>query len=363
MPPDASLRLIATPGRLDAVLAELARVSRSQVAGWIAGGHVQVGGVVVHKAGLKLRGGEAMTVQVPPPPDATVAPEDVPLDVLYEDEHLIAVNKPPGMVTHPAPGVTSGTLVNALLGRMTLPEQPGAEGPEGYRPGIVHRLDKDTSGVIVVAKSVEAHARLAAAFKDRETRKAYLAIAAGMWRAEGPVNVDAPIGRHPTARQRMTVGGPIRVKPRPVLPLLTCTATDTAARWPSSAPSPVPAAPTRFGSTSRTSAAQFWAIRCMGGRVRRCPATPCTPTSWPSPIPRRASGCTCTRPRRTICSALGWRWGAVCRGSWRGNRARRQFLPTQSSGYRKGESTPVSFGRIKPGSVIQQGPGWGVSVS
>ncbi|SMB94244.1 ribosomal large subunit pseudouridine synthase D [Deinococcus hopiensis KR-140] len=207
MPPDASLRLIATPGRLDAVLAELARVSRSQVAGWIAGGHVQVGGVVVHKAGLKLRGGEAMTVQVPPPPDATVAPEDVPLDVLYEDEHLIAVNKPPGMVTHPAPGVTSGTLVNALLGRMTLPEQPGAEGPEGYRPGIVHRLDKDTSGVIVVAKSVEAHARLAAAFKDRETRKAYLAIAAGMWRAEGPVNVDAPIGRHPTARQRMTVGG------------------------------------------------------------------------------------------------------------------------------------------------------------
>ena len=205
--PPPLLQLTATPGRLDTVLAEQAGVSRSQVAGWIAGGHVQVGGAVANKASLKLRGGEAVTVRVPPPPDATVAPEDVLLDVLYEDEHLIAVNKPPGMVTHPAPGVTSGTLVNALLGRMTLPEQPGAEGPDGYRPGIVHRLDKDTSGVIVVAKSVEAHARLAAAFKDRDTRKTYLAIAAGTWRAEGPVNVDATIGRHPTARQRMTVGG------------------------------------------------------------------------------------------------------------------------------------------------------------
>ncbi|MDL2344277.1 RluA family pseudouridine synthase [Deinococcus sp. MIMF12] len=201
------LHLTAAPGRLDAVLADLTGVSRSQVAGWIAGGHVAVAGLPATKASLKLRGGEALTVRPPPPPDATVAPEQVPLDVLYEDEHLIAVNKPPGMVTHPAPGVTTGTLVNALLGRLTLPQQPGAEGPDGYRPGIVHRLDRDTSGVIVVAKTVEAHARLAGAFKDRDTRKTYLAIAAGAWRAEGPVHVDAPIGRHPTARQRMTVGG------------------------------------------------------------------------------------------------------------------------------------------------------------
>jgi 23S rRNA pseudouridine1911/1915/1917 synthase len=159
----APLHLTATPGRLDAVLAELTGASRSQAAGWIAGGHVQVGGVVAQKASLKLRGGEALAVQVPPPPDATVTPELVPLDVLYEDDVLIALNKPPGMVTHPAPGLTSGTLVNALLGRMRLPEQPGAQGSDGYRPGIVHRLDKDTSGVIVVAKTVEAHARLAAA--------------------------------------------------------------------------------------------------------------------------------------------------------------------------------------------------------
>ena len=201
------LTLTATPGRLDAVVSALSGASRSQVSGWIEAGHVQVGGVVAGKASLKLRGGEVLTVQVPSPADATVAPEQVPLDVIFEDEHLIAVNKPAGMVTHPAPGVTTGTLVNALLGRMTLPEQSGFDGPDGYRPGIVHRLDKDTSGVIVVAKTVAAHARLASAFKDRETRKTYLAIAAGAWSAQAPVNVDVPIGRHPMQRQRMTVGG------------------------------------------------------------------------------------------------------------------------------------------------------------
>ncbi|UBV44007.1 RluA family pseudouridine synthase [Deinococcus taeanensis] len=207
MPSPAPLIVTATPGRLDAVLSGLSGASRSQVAGWIAGGFVQVGTEVAVKASLKLRGGETLTVQVPPPPDATVEPEQVPLEVLYEDEYLIAVNKPAGMVTHPAPGVTTGTLVNALLGRMALPEQSGFDGPDGYRPGIVHRLDRDTSGVIVVAKTVGAHARLAAAFKDRETRKTYLAIAAGQWRAQEQVNVDVSIGRHPVQRQRMTVGG------------------------------------------------------------------------------------------------------------------------------------------------------------
>nr|WP_217449508.1 RluA family pseudouridine synthase [Deinococcus sp. JMULE3] len=212
------MNLTATHGRLDAVVSALSGASRSQVAGWIEAGHVQVGGVVVSKPSLKLRGGERLLVQVPPPPDATVAPEQVPLDVIFEDEHLIAVNKPAGMVTHPAPGVTTGTLVNALLGRMTLPEQSGFDGPDGYRPGIVHRLDRDTSGVIVVAKTVAAHARLAAAFKDRETRKAYLAIAAGGWVAQERVNVDAPIGRHPVQRQRMTVGG---AQPREAQTLFT----------------------------------------------------------------------------------------------------------------------------------------------
>lgn len=201
------LHLTATAGRLDAVLAELTGVSRSQVAGWIEGGHVRVAGQTAGKASLKLRGGESLEVAVPPPPSAHVAPENVPLEVLYEDEYLIAINKPSGMITHPASGVVSGTLVNALLGRMELPEQSGFDGPDGFRPGIVHRLDKDTSGVIVVAKTVAAHAKLAAAFKDRETQKTYLAIAAGSWKADKPVQVDAPIGRHPVQRQRMTVGG------------------------------------------------------------------------------------------------------------------------------------------------------------
>ncbi|WP_425147329.1 RluA family pseudouridine synthase [Deinococcus sp.] len=202
-----SLSLVAQAGRLDSVLSELSGVSRSQVGGWIAGGRVRVAGTVATRASLKLRGGEKIEVDVPPPAPAQVAPEDLPLEIIYEDEALIAVNKPPGMVTHPAPGVVSGTLVNALLGRMNLPTQQGFEQDGSYRPGIVHRLDKETSGVIVVAKTVADHARLSAAFKERETRKTYLAIAAGTWKAQQPLRVDAPIGRHPVARQRMSVGG------------------------------------------------------------------------------------------------------------------------------------------------------------
>lgn len=203
----ATLHLEATPGRLDAALAALTGHSRSQVAAWIADGRVWVDGELAPKASLKLRGGEALSVQVPPPPEASVQAEQIQLDVLFEDDALIAVNKPPGMITHPAPGVRSGTLVNALLGRMALPQQADFDGEDGYRPGIVHRLDKDTSGVIVVAKTVEAHARLAAAFKDRDTRKSYLALAAGGWKAGHRVQIDAPVGRHPVQRQRMTVGG------------------------------------------------------------------------------------------------------------------------------------------------------------
>ena len=203
----AALTLTAHAGRLDSVLSELSGVSRSQVSGWIEAGRVRVGGSVVPRGSHRLRGGETLEIDVPPPADSHVEAEHIPLDVIYEDDALIAVNKPPGMVTHPAPGVVSGTLVNALLGRMALPAQDGFEEGGSYRPGIVHRLDKDTSGVIVVAKTVEDHARLSHAFKERETRKTYLAIAAGQWKAQGPVQVDAPIGRHTVARQRMTVGG------------------------------------------------------------------------------------------------------------------------------------------------------------
>lgn len=197
----------ALPGRLDAVTAELCKVSRSQASQWIAAGQVRVNAQVVSKAGHKLRGGEALRVTPPPPADLRVLPEHVPLDILYEDEALIAINKPPGMTTHPAPGLSSGTVVNALLGRMNLPEQAGVHDAGSYRPGIVHRLDKDTSGVLVVAKTVGAHAALSQSFKERLTQKVYLAIAAGQWKAASPLTVDAPIGRHPVQRQRMTVGG------------------------------------------------------------------------------------------------------------------------------------------------------------
>jgi len=202
-----TVNFTATPGRLDAALSAESGVSRSQVAQWIEAGLVLVNGQVALKAGLKLRGGEHVQAAPPPPTPSKVSAENVPLDVVFEDEHLIAVNKPPGMVTHPAGALVGGTLVNALLGRMDLPEQEGALGPDGYRPGIVHRLDKDTSGVIVVAKTVAAHARLAAAFKDRETQKTYLAVSGGSWEASAPVRVNAAIGRHPAERQRMTVGG------------------------------------------------------------------------------------------------------------------------------------------------------------
>ncbi|GAA4021645.1 RluA family pseudouridine synthase [Deinococcus rubellus] len=207
MTSEAALIFTAPAGRLDAALSDLSGVSRSQVAQLIEAGQVTVNGQAVLKTSFKLRGGEQLGLVMPPPTSSYVEPEDVPLDVLYEDEFLIALNKPPGMITHPAPGVTSGTLVNALLGRMKLPEQAEFDAEGGYRPGIVHRLDKDTSGVIVVAKTVAAHARLSESFKDRETRKVYLALVAGQWKAEQRVSVDAPIGRHPVQRQRMTVGG------------------------------------------------------------------------------------------------------------------------------------------------------------
>ncbi|GGJ64326.1 RluA family pseudouridine synthase [Deinococcus aquiradiocola] len=202
-----SLHLQATPGRLDSVLSELSGVSRSQIGGWIGQGRVRVDGTPVTRASHKLRGGETIEADVPEPPPSHVEPEDVPLDILFEDDALVAVNKPPGMTTHPAPGVISGTLVNALLGRMTLPAQEGHNEDGSFRPGIVHRLDKDTSGVIVVAKTTPDHARLSEAFRDRATRKTYLAIAIGHWKADRPIDVDAPIGRHPVARQRMAVGG------------------------------------------------------------------------------------------------------------------------------------------------------------
>lgn len=174
--------------------------SRAEIQRWIKEGHVLVGGIRP-KASYKVRPGDAITVQIPPPLPATAQPEPIPLDVLYEDEHLLVINKPAGMVVHPAPGRVhrTGTLVNAVLARV-----PDLAVSGEQRPGIVHRLDKDTSGVILVAKNDTALRDLQAQFKARTVEKAYLALVEGeLPTAHG--RIEAPIGRDPRHRQRMAV--------------------------------------------------------------------------------------------------------------------------------------------------------------
>jgi 23S rRNA pseudouridine1911/1915/1917 synthase len=151
---------------------------------------------------MRLEGGEQLIVRVPPPVEATPAAEAIDLDIVYEDEHLIVVNKPPGMAVHPGPGHAGHTLVNALLAHC--PDLPGIGGVQ--RPGIVHRLDKDTSGLIIVAKDERAHHGLAAQLKDRKIKKTYLALVEGRLEPR-EAKIDAPIGRDPNNRQRMMVRG------------------------------------------------------------------------------------------------------------------------------------------------------------
>ena len=152
--------------RLDLLVANQLGLSRTQAATLIAGQAVTVAArdaAARHeRASYKLRRGEVVVVIVPPPPGREVLPEDIPLAIVYEDEHLLVVDKPAGMVVHPAPGNWSGTLVNALLGRGALPEGSGEE-----RPGIVHRIDKETSGLLVVARTERVHRLLSAAIAAR----------------------------------------------------------------------------------------------------------------------------------------------------------------------------------------------------
>jgi 23S rRNA pseudouridine1911/1915/1917 synthase len=191
-------------GRLDrALAAALPELSRSQLQRLIEGGQVTVTGRAVTKPGFRLSGGEQVTVRVPPPAPSTAAAEDIPLDVVYEDNNVLVINKPAGMVVHPAAGHASGTLVNAVLGYDADLEGVGDE----RRPGIVHRLDKDTSGLILVAKKDAAHRHLQRQFAERKVDKVYLALLDG-----GPPTdvgrIDAPIGRDARDRQRMAIVAP-----------------------------------------------------------------------------------------------------------------------------------------------------------
>lgn len=199
------IRATAEIGRLDVVAAKIAGVSRALMQTWVQSGAVLVNGKPVIKGSFYLKGGESLEIQPVPEAPSDVLPENIPLTVLFEDEHIIAIDKPAGMLVHPASGVYSGTLVNALLGRVPLALEGEDFGAEGYRPGIVHRLDQDTSGVMVVAKTRTAHASLSTAFANRTTKKFYLAITVGV--PSEQVRVDAPVGRHPVARVKMSVGG------------------------------------------------------------------------------------------------------------------------------------------------------------
>jgi 23S rRNA pseudouridine1911/1915/1917 synthase len=186
--------------RLDVFIARrLPSLTRSRVQRLIASGDVLLEGARA-RAGQRLEAGQRVSVRVPAATDGDVTPEAIPLDVIYEDADILAVNKPAGMTMHPAPGHARGTLVNAVLAHAR--DLSGVGGV--LRPGIVHRLDRDTSGVVLVAKDDAAHHALARQLKDRTVEKVYLALVEGTPRpAEGAI--DAPVARDPRNRQRMAV--------------------------------------------------------------------------------------------------------------------------------------------------------------
>jgi 23S rRNA pseudouridine1911/1915/1917 synthase len=185
--------------RLDLALGRRAEMgSRTRVAGLIRSGVVTVDGIQRAKSHLLLEG-ETVVVTLPDEPSVDLVPESLDIPVLYEDEWLLVVDKPAGMAVHPSHGHSSGTLVHGLLGH-------GLAGGEGFRPGVVHRLDKDTTGLLVVAKSDEVHRRLVAMMRRRAVDRRYLALVHGNFAVESGT-IEAPVGRDPVRRKSMTVGG------------------------------------------------------------------------------------------------------------------------------------------------------------
>jgi 23S rRNA pseudouridine1911/1915/1917 synthase len=186
--------------RLDVFLTgQIPGASRVRIRRGIDTGTTLVDGVV-EKAALRLEAGQRIAYMLPPPPAAGPEPEPIPLDILYEDEEIAVVNKPPGMVVHPARGHWSGTLASALVHHFGQLSQHGG----AIRPGIVHRLDRDTSGVMVIAKNDAAHMCLAEQFQNRTVEKEYLAIVIGSPDRDRDI-IDFPIANHPSQREKMTL--------------------------------------------------------------------------------------------------------------------------------------------------------------
>jgi 23S rRNA pseudouridine1911/1915/1917 synthase len=186
--------------RLDVWLSqEISDLSRSRLQSLIEKGHVTINDEICQSKKEIVKKGDRVSLTIPDAEPLDLKPEDIPLDILYEDQYLIIINKPAGLVVHPAPGHHDGTLVNALLAHCPLAEIGGVQ-----RPGIVHRLDKDTSGAIAIAKTDIAHQNLQAQLKAKTARREYLGIVYGSPKTEtGTINL--PIGRHPVDRKKMAI--------------------------------------------------------------------------------------------------------------------------------------------------------------
>ncbi|NJO59818.1 MAG: RluA family pseudouridine synthase [Richelia sp. RM2_1_2] len=195
------LRVEQNASRLDSYLSQKKTdLSRSRIQQLIEQGNVELNGEVCHSKKMAIKAGDLIILTIPQPEPLELRSQNIPLDILYEDDHILILNKPAGLVVHPAPGHPDGTLVNALLAHC--PNLPGIGGVQ--RPGIVHRLDKDTTGAIAIAKTEVAHHNLQAQLKAKTARREYLGVVYGVTKQEsGTINL--PIGRHPKERKKMAI--------------------------------------------------------------------------------------------------------------------------------------------------------------
>ncbi|ERJ43575.1 RNA pseudouridine synthase [Lactobacillus jensenii MD IIE-70(2)] len=194
---DFELNVSAKAGRLDKYISEHSDLSRSRVQELLTSGDILVNSKQ-EKPSYKVAIGDKISVHVPKLVPLNVEPEDIPLDIVYEDNDVIVVNKPQGMVVHPSAGHPNHTLVNALMNHT----KELAASPEGFRPGIVHRIDKDTSGLLMIAKNTQARESLESQLAHKTNKRVYLAIVHGNFK-EASGTIDAPIARNPKERKKM----------------------------------------------------------------------------------------------------------------------------------------------------------------